>query len=200
VDLRTSEIFTAESDPAYSYQPSLVGGDHEFRLTGRGLEWRVAGRMGEISYDRIRRLRLSYRPTTFQSRRFVSEIWPMSGSKLLIASTSRRGILDEERHDAAYAAFISELSRRVGAAGGKVSFETGSPPLIYWLGALVFVVTSLAMAVLIVRALMLEAWVPSLFISGFLLLFLWQTGAYFRRNRPRRYSPNAIPPDVLPRT
>jgi hypothetical protein len=158
------------SDRFYSYRPSL----------------------------RIQRMRLSFRPSTFQSQRFVAEIWSPNNPKLLIASTSRRGLLDEERHNAAYAAFVSELTRRVGRSGA--SLESGSPMLIYWIGLVIFVVTSGAMAILFVKALGAQAGWPAVIIGGFLAFFGWQTGNYFFRNRPARFSPEAIPPAVLPRT
>jgi hypothetical protein len=33
----------------------------------------------------------------------------------------------------------------------------------------------------------------------FFLVFGYQLGTYFYRNRPGRYRPDAIPPDVLPK-
>ena len=37
------------------------------------------------------------------------------------------------------------------------------------------------------------------YIGAFLALFLWQAGNYFRRNRPGRYTPQALPPELMPR-
>jgi len=36
-------------------------------------------------------------------------------------------------------------------------------------------------------------------MGGFLALFVWQLGAFFRRNRPEVYLPEAVPQNVLPR-
>ena len=38
-----------------------------------------------------------------------------------------------------------------------------------------------------------------LLIAAFLGLFLWQAGAFFHRNRPGKFDPAAVPPQVLPR-
>jgi hypothetical protein len=38
----------------------------------------------------------------------------------------------------------------------------------------------------------------ALMVGGFLALFLWQVGTFFRRNRPGTYRPDAIPAEVLP--
>ena len=58
---------------------------------------------------------------------------------------------------------------------------------------------SLGLALLVVRALQANAKGGAVFIGGFLALFLWRGGNFFRRNRPGRYSPEALPADLLPK-
>ena len=52
-----------------------MGAPWEFRLRPDALEWRMGRQEGRILYGRIRRIRLSFRPVTMQTRRFVTEIW-----------------------------------------------------------------------------------------------------------------------------
>ena len=186
-------------DPSYAFKSSLMGAGFEFRLAIDALEWRRGGQSGRVPYDRIRRIRLSFRPMTMQNYRFLTEVWPASGPKLQIASTSWKSLVEHERLDAPYRAFVIELCRRVGAAKDLTSFETGSPVWIYWPGVAVFVAASLGLAGLIVRALMTEVWSGAAFVAAFLALFLWQAGNIFRRNRPGIFSPDAVPPQVLPK-
>jgi hypothetical protein len=160
--------------------------------------WRVGGRTGHARYEDIRRLRLSFRPATLQSQRFLAEIWPDGGPKLQVASTSWRSMVEVERLDAAYAAFLAELHRRMNAVGARTSFETGSPPLIYWPGLALFALVSLALAALIVQGLHAGATSGTVFVAIFLGAFLWQAGTFFRRNRPGNYAPDAIPAAVIP--
>jgi hypothetical protein len=190
---------TGASDPVYAYKPSLMGAPFEFRLTSDALEWRRGTSTGRAPYARIRRIRLGFRPMTMQNYRFLTEAWTAGGPKLQIASTSWKSLVEHERFDAAYRAFVTELCRRVGAAGGQTLFQTGSPAMLYWLGLLVFVGASLALAALIVRALQVDAWSGAAFIAAFLAFFLWQAGAFFHRNRPGIFPPNAVPEAVLPR-
>ena len=35
-------------------------------------------------------------------------------------------------------------------------------------------------------------------VGAFFALFAWQSGAFFRRNRPGRYRPDAVPADLVP--
>ena len=36
-------------------------------------------------------------------------------------------------------------------------------------------------------------------VFGFFVLLAWQLGGFFKRNFPRRYTLDKIPPDVLPK-
>jgi|SRR5262245_47851627 len=188
----------APGDLAYAYKPSLMGAPFEFRLTPTALEWRRGRHAISIPYGRIRRLRLSFRPASMQSHRFLAEVWPVGGPKLRIFSTSWRSIVEEERHDAAYTAFVAELHRRIAAAGAAPLLQAGSPVVVYWISFAVFAGASLGLAGLIVRALQAGAYAGAAIVAGFLALFLWQVGTFLRRNRPGTYRADALPPGLLP--
>src|SRR5260370_42041345 len=111
-----------------------MGAVWELRLRGDALEWRAGRHQGRVPFGRIARVRVSYRPVTMQTRRFVTEIWPAGGPKLSIASTTWRSMVEQTAQDQAYGAFIGELHRRLAAAGSGASFEPGWPPLPRWSG------------------------------------------------------------------
>ena len=184
---------------AYAYKSSLMGAPLEFHLTSDALEWRKGGIAARTPYRDVRRIRLSFRPMTMQNYRFVTEVWPDSGPKLQIASTSWKSLVEHERLDAEYSAFVSELSRRIGAAGGNTAFDTGSPIFLYWPGVVIFIGAAFALAALSVRALEQQAWGGAAFIAAFFALFLYQAGNFFRRNRPGTFRPDAVPPLLLPK-
>src|SRR5436853_6902216 len=155
------------SEILYAYKPSLMGAPFELRLTPDALEWRRGTTTGRAPYARIRRSRLGFRPMTMQNYRFLTEVRIADGRKLQIASTSWKSLIEHERFDAGYGAFVTELCRRVGLAGGQTLFQSGSPVVLYWLGLLVFVGASLALAALTVRALQVAAWSGAAFIAAF---------------------------------
>jgi hypothetical protein len=188
----------APDELVYAYKPSLMGAPFEFRLTPAALEWTKGRYSDRVPYDRFRRVRLSYRPMTVQSHRFLAELWPANGPKLQIASTSVRNMVEQERFDAAYRAFVSELHRRIGATGAPTAFLVGSPPLLYWPGVLVFLAASLALLLVSIRALRSGELAGTALVLGFFAVFLWQVGTFFRRNRPGTYRPDAIPDQVMP--
>ena len=193
------EAAAGSGDPGYAYKPSLIGAPCLFALKPDALHWQIAGRMGRVRYDRVRAVRLSFRPVTMQSHRFVTEIWSADNPKIQIASASWRSPVEQQRLDAPYKAFVTELHRRLAAAGSTAKFSAGMPAVIYWLGAAVFAALMLAMGVLLVHAVWLKEWTGAAIVALFLVVFVLQLGNFFRRNRPARYRPDAIPAAVLPR-
>ena len=183
----------------YAFKASLLGAPMEYRLADDALEWRKGAYAGRAAYGRIRRMRLSFRPMTMQPYRFLAEVWPVDAPKLQIASTSWKSVFEQQRLDGEYGAFVIELNRRVGVAGGNTTFVTGSPVFIYWPGAAVFVGATFGVAALGVRALQSGAFAAAGFIAAFLALFMWQAGNFFLRNRPAAYDPDAVPQRVLPK-
>jgi hypothetical protein len=133
-----------------------------------------------------------------QTRRFVTEIWWPGGPRLTIASSSWRSPLEQVAQDRDYGAFVRALNARVAAAGADASFETGVPAILYWPGLAVFIAVTVTLTVLVVRALAAGATAGAALVAAFFALFIWQSGAYFRRNRPGRYRPEAPPRELVP--
>jgi hypothetical protein len=187
------------ADPVYVYKPSLMGAAWQFCLRSDALEWQSGRYSGRIPYAGITRVRLSFRPASMQMRRFVTEIWWTGGRRLSILSTSWRSLVEQYPQDRAYGVFIRELNRRIAAVGGPVAFVTGVPAFLYWPGLVLFAGVALAIAALAVRALQIGDYAGVALLGGFFALFAWQSGPYFKRNRPGRYRPDAIPNDLVPR-
>lgn len=188
----------AASELTYVYRPSLLGAPWEFKLTGDGIVWSAGRRSGRVRYGAIRRVRLSYKPAGMQTARFLTEIWADGAPRLVIASSSWKSMVEQQRLDRPYAAFVAALHRRILDAGAAVSWEQGNNPLLYWPGVAVFAGIGLVLCTLIVRSLQARASGAAVFVGAFLVLFLWQGGNFFRRNRPGRYSPEALPREVMP--
>jgi hypothetical protein len=188
-----------EQQLSYAYRPSVLGAARAFRLTPDAIVWETGRHSGRIPWPMVTRVRLSFRPVTMQSHRFRTELWSQNGPRLEIISTSCKSMVEQERLDPAYVAFVRELHRRIAAAGSPVRYQSGVNPLIYWAGLTIFAATALGLAALIARAIHAQAWSGAAFIGAFLGLFLWQVGGYFRRNRPGVYRPEALPAELMPR-
>ena len=193
-----SPLDAAGNVVTYAYRPSVMGAVREFKLSDDGIDWAAGVRSGHIPYRNIRLLRMSYRPTSIQSQRFVTELWAEGAPKLKINSSSWKSMVEEERLDQSYSAFVRELHRRISNVATSARFEQGSRPLIYWPSLVVFVAVALGLAGLIARALQIGASGGAAFVGAFLALYLWQGGNFLRRNRPGKYCPGALPKEVMP--
>ena len=183
----------------YTYRPSLLGAPWSFRLTPVGLAWEAGRRSGRIPYRDVRRVRLSFKPVSMQTQRYQTEIWADGAPKLALISSSWKSMVEQERLDNSYSAFVTALHRRLAEAETPVSYEQGSSPFRYWPGLAVFAVISFGLVFLIMRGLQSDAAAGAAFIAAFLALFLWYGGNYFRRNRPGVYRPDALPALLVPK-
>jgi hypothetical protein len=198
------------SDIVYSYKASLMGGAWILRLAPEALHWSVGALSGQVPYAGIRRIRLSFRPVTMQSYRFLAEIWGDRGPKISIASASWKSLMEQERQDEAYAHFITALHQRIAAAGGTPELKAGAVALLYWPGVAIFAALCIMGVSLAIRAMELGEsalgqpmdWGQRAAILGRVVMFfwlIWQMGSFFKRNMPRRYTLNAVPADLLPK-
>ena len=193
-----SPLDAAGNVVTYAYRPSVMGAVREFKLSDDGIDWVAGVRSGHIPYRNIRFLRMSYRPTSIQSQRFVTELWAEGAPKLKINSSSWKSMIEQERLDQSYSAFVRELHLRISNMAASTRFKQGNRPLIYWPSLVVFVAVALGLAGLIARALQIGASGGAAFVSAFLALYLWQVGNFLRRNRPGEYRPGALPKEVMP--
>ena len=183
-------------ESTYAFRGSLIGAAHRFELTADGLSWRTGRRSGLWLYQDIASVRLSYRPTGMQARRFRADIANRAGARLSIMSTSKQtaALMAPQ---AGYRGFILLLHRRLAETGRAVVLTCGLRKPIYIALLFVVVLVGIAMAALLVRALVTGEWAGVIFVIGFAALFGWQIGGVLRRNRPRNYTYDAVPDELL---
>lgn len=188
-----------DDDIAYGYKPSMMGGLHAFRLAPDALYWEIGRYSGKIPYASIRRVRLSFRPVTLATHRFTAEIWAPDTPKIVVASTSWKSMVEQQRQDADYVAFVRALMRRIGRAGGRARLETGATPLLYWPGLVLCAGLAVGLPFMLLRAVQAGALGGAAIVALLLAVFVWQIGNFFWRNRPGTFPADAVPPAVLPR-
>jgi hypothetical protein len=182
----------------YAFKASLIGAAHQFELTDAGLHWRAAGKSGLWPYAAIGSIRLSYRPVSMQSRRFRADIGGEGRGRIVLLSTTWQTAALMAPQDQDYRAFITELHRRMAAAGSAAKLTAGLKPRLYIAAMILLAFVALAMAALFVRAVLTGEWAGVLFLVGFAALFGWQIGGFVRRNRPRAYTFDRLPTALLP--
>jgi len=182
----------------YAYKASLIGSAHQFELTDAGLSWQISGRSGVWAYADIAMLRLSYKPSSMQSRRFRADIKSIGGYRIAMLSTTWQTASLMTPQDNGYRAFIVELHRRMAAAGSKAVLVAGIRPATYAIALAMLAFLAVSMTGLFARAVWTGEWYGVLFLVGFAALFTWQIGGFVRRNRPRTYDFDHLPETLLP--
>jgi hypothetical protein len=188
----------AEPGAAYAYKASLIGAAQQFELTEDGLLWRIGPKSGLWPYATIARVRLSYRPVSMQSRRFCAEIWDVGGARLRLFSTTWQTVALMAPQDDAFRSFIVELHQRMMVAGSHAELIGGLRPGVHIAALAVTAIVASAMVGLLAQAVATGSWAGALFIVGFAALFGFQIGGFLRRNRPRSYTFEHLPKELLP--
>ena len=183
---------------SYTYKASLISSAHQFELTNAGLAWRVGGRSGVWPYADISSIRLSYRPMSMQARRFRADIAKAGGGRISIHSTTWQTVSLMTPQDQGYRTFITELHRRMRAAGSRASLTGGIGMVSYAVAVVMLALLAIAMVGLLVRALATSEFTGALFLVGIAIWFAWTIGGFIKRNRPRKYSFEALPETLLP--
>lgn len=184
--------------PGYGFRPSLIGPPWQFDLTEEGLAFRKGMRRGVWPYADISRIRLSYRPTSMQARRYRADLRNGAGQKLSLVSVSWQTAALLSPQDHPYRRFITALHGRIAAAGGTPELIGGVSRAAHLASVIAVALVIAAMAGLFVRAALLGAVGGMVFLAGFAALFGWTVGRLLYRNRPRGYRLDAIPDDLLP--
>lgn len=182
---------------SYTLKPSLAGASRQFKLTNAGLVWEVGDQRGTWPYATISAVRLSYWPVQMQSWQFRADI-DGGGPRLVVLSTTWKGF-SVETQDEAYRGFMLALHRRLAESGGNAAFYGGMRPVPYALAVGgMLIVFAIVMVALLARALATGAFVGALLLLAFAAMFTWQFGGFIRRNKPCIYTPDALPPQLLP--
>lgn len=186
------------SNVCYAYKASLIGAAHRFELTGDGLSWQVGGKSGVWAYADIAAIRLSYRPVSMQSRRFRADIESANRQRITVLSTSWQTVALMAPQDRDYRAFVTQLHRRMKAAGSTATLIGGVGPKTYAAGIVLLALVGIAISGLFIRAIATSEFSGALFLVGFAALFTWQIGGFVARNRPRAYTFDHLPAALLP--
>jgi hypothetical protein len=183
---------------SYVYKASLISSAYQFELTDSGLSWRIGRRSGVWPYADIASIRLSYRPMSMQSRRFRADIARAGERRIAILSTTWQTVSLMTPQDQDYRAFITELHRRMKAAGSRASLTGGIGTMTYAVAVVMLALLAIAMVGLLFRALATSEFTGGLFLVGMAVWFAWTIGGFIKRNRPRGYSFDQLPETLLP--
>jgi hypothetical protein len=182
----------------YRQNPRPVGFEVVFRLSPGRLEVDGMRRVDDVRLDGIEQVRLTYQPRSFSNRVFRTKLTLKDGKRVNVTSLSWRSMLEARSQDAEYGAFVRALLAEIGRANPACRFVAGRPPVIWLLVALFSAASLVAIAAFAWQAFSTGATAVAAFAAFLLAAGVWQLEPLVRLNRPRRFTPDAPPADLVP--
>ena len=168
-----------------------------YRIIGDRLQFEEEGRMQNFPLSEIQSLRCRFFPTRFQLDRYEMIISFSSGLNLKIGNQLFRGMADFEDRSPAYRDFVIALHEARGKLNPPCQFFAGVTPLSFWLNAFFLGGVLLLVAFLVV---IFATSIPVVALIKLVILIIMLPIAinWFRKNKPRQYESNSIPPEIIP--
>ena len=168
-----------------------------YRIVGDQFQFEEGGNIQNFPLSEIQSIRCRFFPTRFQLDRYELIITFANGLTFKIGNQFFRGFADFEDCSPAFRDFVIALHQARSTVHPPCRFFAGVTPLSFWLNAAFLGSVMIILAILII---LFATSVPALaLIKLALLIILLPTAInWFRKNRPKEYQGNAIPPDVIP--
>lgn len=186
--------------PAHSYAHVAKPMRPQTRFTLRGDTLAIDDGPREtiVPLAAIEAIRLTVEIRNTLTRSFRTGLRIKGKGALGFDNASWRRLAEIETHDEAYCAFVADLVRVAARENPAIRLEAGQTKLRWWGFVLLALLTGAGVAALIVRALQAGTLPFAALLLVFALGFGWLLADVGRRNRPRPFTPDALPADLLP--
>ncbi|MFG1349151.1 hypothetical protein [Xanthobacter autotrophicus] len=189
---------SADATAAYACFPRLGGTGVRLELAPPVLEYAVGPKEGRLALADVTAVTLRFLPAKFAHHSFEIELSGRDGTRLKTGSASRISLTGVRDQGADYAAFVRALHGALAAAGSGACFSGGYGPWRFGLMVAVGVLALAGLGTVLGFALREQQWSVALFLGAMGAFVVWPTAQMIWRNRPVRYTPDAIPTHLLP--
>jgi hypothetical protein len=187
-----------EAPLAYQHRAKPYAQEARFEMRPDHLAVTQGGRSGDFAYRDILMVRLIYKPRNTTNEGYQAKLYRRDRKTVALTNLSWKSLVDLERQDADYAAFVRALVGRIASANPSVVLEAGFPRWLHAVTTAAGLIAILALIFVGIQALRHGGWPMALMTVAIGLYFCWWTARYLARNRPRRFRADALPPDVMP--
>jgi hypothetical protein len=182
----------------YSHAPRPVGGPITFTIEGDRLVVDSGRKVQEVRLGAVEQVRMTYEPRSFAQKAFQTRIRLTDGKTFAFSSLNWKSLIEAERLDKDYRAFARTLFDAIARANPKARFFGGRPRWLWIATAILAAASLLAMAFFTWRALQAGATSAALMGVLFTVIGIWQLEPMVRLNKPRTFSPDGPPPELMP--
>ncbi len=182
----------------YAHRAKPYAGEAEFRLHPDHLHIEQGRRSGDFPLADIVMIRLLFKPRNTTNEGYQTKLYRRDRRTAALTNLSWKSLVDMERQDAEYRRFVETLITSVARANPRVVLVAGMPLWLHRLTTIAGLAALAALAVVMGQAL-LNGSLPIVMLTGALAAYCsWWTWRYLGRNRPRTFTADAIPADVMP--
>jgi hypothetical protein len=187
------------TDPPLTYQqsPRPVGFPVTYRLAGDRLTVDTFRRVDEVDLGAVDRIRLTYEAGKLSSGYFRATLRLKDGRSISLSSISWSSMVHSANQMDAYRVFVAALIHAVARVSPRARLEAGKPRFIWGAMAATSAALVVAAAYIAARALMAGSTAGALVPLALGAVMLWQMGPVVWRNRPRPFTADALPADLL---
>lgn len=186
------------ADLTYAHTPKPFGREVTFALKGRELIVSDERTTLTAPVREIVQMRLTYEPKNSMAKGFRMKLWFSNNRTAVMTNLAWRSLIQVERQDEAYRRFVTALVAEIGRANPACRFLAGHPRPAWIVTSLASLATLGGIGWLAYRSLQIGAGGMALITLLFAAWFAFTIGEMIRRNRPQSFTPDRIPPDVLP--
>lgn len=201
-----------EPDIFYAHRAKPYSSEIVLRLGKRELQVEKGKSKQTYPLDKLERIRLSYAPRNVSRLTFVCDIRARDGHSVTINNLDWKSLIQVEKVDPAYRAFVAALVKRTAVLNPKIQLEAGCGIVRYRLTQTVGfgVIGALIVSAFYYGGLLgdfkaaegaANEQAGKLLAGGSIALAiylgLWLK-TFLTRNRPRDFTAQAIPDSVLP--
>jgi hypothetical protein len=181
----------------YQQNPRPMGFGVTYGLAGDRLVVDTLRRRDEINLGAVSRLRLTYEAGKLSSGFYKTAIRLKDGRSVSLTSLSWSGLAQSTNQIEAYRAFVATLIAAVVHANPQARLDAGKPRFLWAAMALTTGALTLAAAYIALRAFLGGATGAALVPLALGAVMLWQMGPVVWRNRPRTFTADALPANLL---
>jgi hypothetical protein len=182
----------------YEHRAKPYAQEARFEMKPDVLAVTQGSRSGDFAYRDIDLVRLLYKPRNTTNEGYQAKLYRKDRRTVGLTNLTWKSLVDLDRQDEAYSTFVRALISRIAADNPSVVLEAGMPRWLHTLTALAGGIAMVALVFVGIQALRQGGWPMALMTLAIGAYFVWWTSRYLGRNRPRRFRPDAIPPDVMP--
>jgi hypothetical protein len=187
------------AEPVHTYQqnPRPVGFPITYKLTGDRLTVDTLKRTDEVDLRDVERVRLTYEAGKLSSGFYKAALRLKDGRTVALSSISWSSMVHSANQAESYRAFVVALIEAVSRMSPQARLEAGKPPFVWGAMAATSAALAIAAAYIALRALMAGSTAGALVPLALGSVMIWQMGPVVWRNRPRSFTPGALPADLL---